>query len=58
MVWCVSWYTKDGERRIEWNVPDPYFLRDRLIEDGIDESRIDIYEKDVSGVYPAPDICP
>ena len=37
MVWCVSWYTKHGERRIEWNVPDPYFLRDRLIEDGIDE---------------------
>jgi hypothetical protein len=48
MVWCVSWYNKHGERRIEWNVPDPYFLRDRLIEDGIDESRIDIYEKDVS----------
>ena len=48
MVWCVSWYTKDEERRIEWNVPDPYFLRDRLIEDGVDESRIDIYEKDVS----------
>jgi hypothetical protein len=48
MVWCVSWYDKHGKRHIEWGVPDPYFLRDRLIEDGIDESTIDIYEKDVS----------
>jgi len=48
MVWCVSWYTKDEERRIEWNVPDPWFLEAKLIEQGIDPDRIDIYEKDVS----------
>ena len=31
MVWCVSWYNKQGERRIEWNVPDPWFLKEKLI---------------------------
>lgn len=48
MVWCVSWYNKHGERRIEWNVPDPWFLKEKLIKDGIDADIIDIYEKDVS----------
>jgi len=48
MVWCVSWYAKDGERRIEWNVPDPWYLEKILIEQGIDPEKIDIYEKDVS----------
>lgn len=47
-VWCVSWYDEKGERRIEWNVPDPLYLKERLIEQGIDPDKIDIYEKDVS----------
>ena len=48
MIWCVSWYNEHGERRIEWNVPDPFWLKKRLIEDGIPEEKIDVYEKDVS----------
>jgi len=48
MIWCVSWYNEHGERRIEWNVPDPFWLKERLIEDGIREEKIDVYEKDVS----------
>jgi hypothetical protein len=48
MIWCVSWYNEHGERRIEWNVPDPFWLKERLIEDGIPEEKIDVYEKDVS----------
>lgn len=47
-VWCVSWYDGKGERHIEWNVPDPWFLEERLIKDGVDPKTIDIYEKDVS----------
>ncbi len=48
MIWCVSWYDLNDERHIEWNVPDPFWLKDRLIEDGIPEEKIDVYEKDVS----------
>jgi len=48
MIWCVSWYNEHGEKRIEWNVPDPFWLKQRLIEDGIPEEKIDVYEKDVS----------
>ncbi len=48
MVWCVSWYDEKDKRRIEWNVPDPWFLEAKLIEQGIDPDKIDIYEKDVS----------
>ena len=48
MVWCVSWYSENGERRIEWNVPDPEKLRRELIEMGVDPDVIDVYEKDVS----------
>ncbi len=48
MVWCVSWHDEKGERRIEWNVPDPDKLRRELIEMGIDPDVIDVYEKDVS----------
>jgi len=47
-VWCVSWYDKNNERHIEWDVPDPEFLKKKLIKDGIDAETIDIYEKDVS----------
>jgi aminopeptidase-like protein len=48
MVWCVSWYDKNGEKHIDWNVPDPWFLEEKLIKDGINPETIDIYEKDVS----------
>jgi hypothetical protein len=48
MVWCVSWYDENGERRIEWAVPDPWYLKERLIEKGVDPETIDVYEKDVS----------
>lgn len=48
IVWCVSWYDEKGERRIEWAVPDPWYLKERLIEKGIDPETIDVYEKDVS----------
>ncbi len=47
-VWCVSWYDGKGERHIEWNVPDPWYLEKKLIEKGVDPDKIDIYEKDVS----------
>ena len=48
MVWCVEWYDKDDERHIRWGVPYPEEFRDFLIKQGIDPTRIDIYEKDVS----------
>ena len=48
LVWCVSWYDLNNKRHIEWNVPDPFWLKARLIKDGIPEEKIDVYEKDVS----------
>jgi hypothetical protein len=47
-VWCVSWFDNDNKRHIEWNVPDPWYLEQKLIEKGVDKETIDIYEKDVS----------
>lgn len=48
IVWCVSWYDNTGERHIEWNVQDPWDLKEQLIKDGIQSDTIDVYEKDVS----------
>lgn len=47
-VWCVEWFDEYDERHIEWNVRDPDRLRQNLIDLGMDPTRIDIYEKDVS----------
>ncbi len=48
IVWCVSWYDITGERHIEWNVQDPWDLKEQLIKDGIQPDTIEVYEKDVS----------
>lgn len=47
-VWCVSWYDNNNERHIKWDVADPDLFEKKLIDEGVDPSKIDVYEKDVS----------
>lgn len=48
MIMCVEWYDENDDRHIEWNVRDPEKLKQNLIDLGMDASRIDIYEKDIT----------
>lgn len=44
----VEWIDAEGKRRIAWSVRDPKAFKEDLIRHNVDESTIEIYEKDVS----------
>lgn len=47
-VMNVEWYDDLGKRHIAWGVEDPEAFKEELIRHNVDESTIEIYEKDVS----------
>lgn len=47
-VMNVEWYDDLGKRHIAWGVKDPEAFKEDLIRHNVDESTIEIYEKDVS----------
>jgi hypothetical protein len=48
MVMNVEWKDDMGERHIAWNVRDTEAFIADLIRHDVDESTIEVYEKDVS----------